>query len=59
MNAMNWSLTSETLPEDGEIVLVTASGETWIGALDDGVWRDLDGMPMDDVTHWCELPEPA
>ena len=56
---MNWVSAAQELPDDGDIVLVTVDNETWIGALDDGVWRDLDGLPMDNVTHWCELPQPA
>lgn len=54
---MNWTATTTRLPDDDNVVLVAADGEVWVGYLDAGQWRDLDGMPLGQVTHWCDLPE--
>jgi hypothetical protein len=51
---MNWQHVED------DIVLVVVDSETWIGSIEGGVWRDLDGLPMiGEITHWAPLPEPA
>jgi hypothetical protein len=57
---MNWQHVDDGFPDEDDIVLVVVDSETWIGSIEGGVWRDLDGLPMiGEITHWAPLPEPA
>lgn len=53
---MDWITTDKALPADDGVVLVAVAGEAWVATFD-GEWRDLDGMPLANVTHWCDLPD--
>jgi len=54
---MRWTTVTERLPDDDTAVLVVSNGEAWVGFLEDGQWRDLDALPLDNVTHWGDFPE--
>jgi hypothetical protein len=54
---MNWVATKTRLPHDEDVVLVAADGEVWVGYFHFGQWRDLDAMPLTNVTHWADFPE--
>lgn len=61
---INWIATTDDLPDEGVIVLLytTDVGEpVWPGYFDEAtphgyVWRSAEGMALDNVTHWAEMP---
>lgn len=60
---MNWISVNERLPDDDITVLIympgNKCGETvWIGYHDADEWYEPEGLCVDEVTHWMELPEP-
>jgi len=52
---LRWTPVTYGLPEDDDPVLVAMKGEAWVATFD-GQWRDLDGMPLAEVSHWAPLP---
>ncbi len=57
-----WISVSETLPDDGEAVLIyQQEADVWLGFLDGDIWRLVSGDRCDEnepVTHWRPLPVP-
>lgn len=59
--AGGWIRADQQSPDDGRTVLVACchnSEPVWLGYHDDGRWLSIDGMDIDDVTHWQDLPDP-
>lgn len=55
----NWNHVDQDLPDDDMIVLIVApelSDPVWLGYLEDGVWRTVEGGHCH-PTHWMDLPE--
>jgi hypothetical protein len=62
---IEWVSALDELPDEGVTVLLfsQADGEpVWPGYFDEAtahgyVWRSADGMEIENVTHWAEMPE--
>jgi hypothetical protein len=61
---INWIATVDELPDEGVIVLLYTTGDgepVWPGYFDEVsahgyIWRSADGMEIEGVTHWAEMP---
>ncbi len=53
-----WHPVGDQLPDDDTTVLIIIGGEveSFMGFLDADQWRLADGMPVDGVLYWAELP---
>lgn len=52
---------SDQLQDDGRTVLIVCpqnSEPVWIGYHDEGRWLAVDGLEVEVVTHWQDLPDP-
>lgn len=59
MIALEWTPTTESLPDDDTLVLIALNDdEVWTGFRDGGIWHYVDAMPIDAerVTHWMHMP---
>jgi len=56
-----WRNAATAPPSDDTTVLISIHGGSepvWLGYLDDGDWRQVDGMPIDGaVVSWADVPE--
>lgn len=57
----NWTLASETLPDDDALVLVALNDDdVWPAFRNAGAWHYVDATPIlhERVTHWMRMPAP-
>lgn len=61
---IKWISKNDELPDEGVTVLLHTTGEgepVWPGYFDEAtahgyIWRSVDGMEIEGVTHWAEMP---
>ena len=58
---MNWISVEERLPDTSDIMLIRyLQGSYCVGyGYYDGLFLDDNGCSVHNVTHWCEITEPA
>ena len=64
MTLERWTPVTLGLPTHDDLVLIVDDRETVVGYYDananDGpVWRDFEGYPLRQVSHWAPMPLPA
>jgi len=63
--SLRWIATQDDLPDAGVTVLLfcpDAGEPVWPGYFEEStahgyLWRSADGMELESVTHWAEMPE--
>ena len=56
--SITWIPVTERLPDDETTVLIATPGaDPWPGWHDEVGWFQADGSPVEEVTHWANMPE--
>lgn len=57
---IRWNLVTESLPDEGMVVLLSvpdSADNVWLGELDEGDWRWVNGSKVaEEVVAWAEMP---
>jgi len=64
VESINWVAVADELPDEGVVVLLFTEGDgepVWPGYFDEVtahgyVWRTAEGLHIENITHWAEMP---
>ena len=57
---ITWHACADELPDDDATVMMRSlrmDPPVWMGYLTAGEWKNIEGFPVRDVTHWADIPE--